>query len=224
MKNRTVYEVLEEVMRNYSYTIEKDGKKVTLTGKVYIERIGETVTHEKTVFQVGDGDDERQLENVIRTFKDGLRSKVAEVIKSHAEELTDDEAMIDKLLYEVKRLTEELERTKEELALANQKISQLEFEKLVQPYQPSPWTVPNPASTGTTPWDNPNPWSTGITWETKIGDPPGWLDKNSITCSAGDSDIDTSVSYNDYNDWKNYTSALDSDLRDRLKGTSERYG
>lgn len=224
MKNRTVYEVLEEVMRNYSYTIEKDGKKVTLTGKVYIERIGETVTHEKTVFQVGDGDDERQLENVIRSFKDGLRSKVAEVIKNHAEELTDDEAMIDKLLYEVKRLTEELEKTKEELALANQKISQLEFEKLVQPYQPQPWTIPNPASTGTTPWVNPSPWSTGITWETQIGDPPGWLDKNSITCSAGDSDMDTSVSYNDYNDWKNYTSALDSDFRDRLKGTSERYG
>ena len=36
--------------------------------------------------------------------------------------------------------------------------------------------------------------------------------------------MNTSVSYNDYNDWKNYTSALDSDFRDRLKGTSERYG
>lgn len=220
MKNRTVYEVLEEVMRNYSYTIEKNGKKVTLTGKVYIERIDETVTHEKTVFQVGDGNDERELENVIRSFKDGLRSKVAEVIKSHAEELTDDEAMIDKLLYEVKKLTEELQRTKEELASANQRIGQLELEKYAQPCQPYPWTTtPN-----TRPWDNPNPWVTGITWETQIGDPPGWLDKNSITCSASDSDMETSVSYNDYNDWKDYTSALDSDFRDRLKGTSERYG
>ena len=216
MKNRTVYEVLEEVMRNYSYTIEKNGKKVTLTGKVYIERIDETVTHEKTVFQVGDGNDDRELENVIRSFKDGLRSKVADVIKSHAEELTDDEAMIDKLLYEVKRLLKELQRTKEELAEANQKISQLEIERLTQPY---PWATPD-----TRPWVNPNPWTTGITWETQIGDPPGWMDKNSITCSVSDSDMDTSVSYNDYNDWKDYTSALDSDFRDRLKGTSERYG
>ena len=127
MKNRTVYEVLEEVMRNYSYTIEKDGKKVTLTGKVYIERIGETVTHEKTVFQVGDGDDERQLENVIRSFKDGLRSKVAEVIKSHAEELTDDEAMIDKLLYEVKSLRKTVKELEEELNEAKTKINGLEF-------------------------------------------------------------------------------------------------
>lgn len=214
MKNRTVYEVLEEVMRNYSYTIEKNGKKVTLTGKVYIERIDETVTHEKTVFQVGDGNDERELENVIRSFKDGLRSKVAEVIKSHAEELTDDEAMIDKLLYEVKRLLKELQRTKEELAEANQKISQLEIERLTQPY---PWATPD-----TRPWVNPNPWVTGITWETQIGDPPGWMDKNTVTCSPGDGN--TSVSYNDYNDWKDYTSALDSDFRDRLKGTSERYG
>lgn len=189
MKNRTVYDVLDSVMENYSYTIEKEGKKVSLTGKVYISKIDVTVTHEKTFYQNGNSNDNYKLENAIKTFKEELKNKVADIIKSHAEELTDDEAMIDKLLYEVKRLTEELERTKEELALANQKISQLEFEKLVQPYQPSPWTVPNPASTGTTPWDNPNPWSTGITWETKIGDPPGW----NITCSTGEGN--TSATY-----------------------------
>jgi len=165
MKNRTVYEVLDSVMENYSYTTEKEGKKVSLSGKVYISKIDVTVTHEKTFYQHGDSNDNYKLENAIKSFKEELKNKVADIIKSHAEELTDDEAMIDKLLYEVKRLTEELERTKEELALANQRINQLEFEKLVQPYQPSPWTVPNPASTGTTPWDNPNPWSTGITWE-----------------------------------------------------------
>ena len=188
MKNRTVYDVLDSVMENYSYTIEKEGKKVTLTGKVYISKIDVTVTHEKTLYQHGDSNDSYKLENAIKTFKEELRNKVAEVIKSHAEELTDDEAMIDKLLYEVKRLTEEVERTKEELALANQKISQLEFEKLVQPYQPQPWTAPN-----TSPWDNPNPWSTGITWETKIGDPPGWTDKNNITCSTNEGN--TSATY-----------------------------
>ena len=216
MKNRTVYEVLEEVMRNYTYTIEKDGKKVTLTGKVYIERIGETVTHEKTVFQVGDGDDERQLENVIRSFKDGLRAKVAEVIKSHAEELTDDEAMIDKLLYEVKSLRKTVKELEEELNEAKSKINGLEFEKLTREPIINPATpYPNPWTTGTTPW---------ITYEHTTGDQPDWMNKNNITCSSGDSVMNTSVSYNDYNDWKNYTSALDSDLRDRLKGTSERYG
>lgn len=193
MKNRTVYEVLDSVMENYSYTIEKEGKKVSLSGKVYISKIDVTVTHEKTFYQHGDSNDNYKLENAIKSFKEELKNKVADIIKSHAEELTDDEAMIDKLLYEVKRLTEELERTKEELALANQKISQLDFEKSVQPYQSYPWSVPNPASTGTTPWDNPNPWSTGITWETKIGDPPGWMDKNNITCSTDEGN--TSATY-----------------------------
>ena len=204
MKNRTVYDVLDSVMENYSYTIEKEGKKVTLTGKVYISKINVTVTHEKTLYQHGDSNDSYKLENAIKAFKEELRNKVAEVIKSHAEELTDDEAMIDKLLYEVKRLTEEVERTKEELALANQKISQLEFEKLVQPYQLYPWTTPNPASTGTTPWDNPNPWSTGITWETTIGDQPGWMDKNNITCSTGEGN--TSATYGTVDDVRFNTS------------------
>ena len=188
MKNRTVYDVLDSVMENYSYTIEKEGKKVMLTGKVYIAKIDATVTHEKTFYQHGDSNDRYKLENAIKTFKEELRNKVAEVIKSHAEELTDDEAMIDKLMYEVKKLTEELQRTKEELASANQRIGQLELEKYVQPYQPYPWTTPN-----TGPWDNPNPWSTGITWETTIGDPPDWMNKNNITCSTGDGN--TSATY-----------------------------
>lgn len=197
MKNRTIYEVLDSVMENYTYTIEQTGNKIHLFGKVYIERIDVTVTHEKTFYKTDDVNSGYKLENGIKSFKEELRNKVADIIKSHAEELTDDEAMIDKLLYEVKRLTEELERTRKELELANHRISQLEFEKLVQPYQPYPWTTPNPASTGTTPWDNPNPWSTGITWETQIGDPPGWMDKNNITC-----DFSTSTSIFDENNVK----------------------
>ena len=188
MKNRTVYDVLDSVMENYSCTIEKEGKKVMLTGKVYIDKIDATITHEKTFYQHGDPNDDYKLESAIKAFKEELRGKVADVIKSHAEELTDDEAMIDKLLYEVKKLTEELQRTKEELASANQRISQLELEKYVQLYQPYPWTTPN-----TEPWVNPNPWATGITWETQIGDPPGWMDKNNITCSTDEGN--TSATY-----------------------------
>ena len=188
MKNRTVYDVLDSVMENYSYTIEKEGKKVMLTGKVYIGKIDATVTHEKIFYQHEDPNNDYKLESAIKAFKEELRGKVADVIKSHAEELTDDEAMIDKLLYEVKKLTEELQRTKEELAHAHQRIDQLENEKLIQPYQPYPWATPN-----TGPWDNPNPWSTGITWETQIGDQPDWMNKNNITCSTGDGN--TSAAY-----------------------------
>ena len=166
MKNRTIYDVLENVMKNYSYTIEKEGNKVNLYGKVYIARVEVTVTDEKIVYLSGDINDDSRLELAIKSFKEGLKEKVAEVIKSHAEELTDDEAMIDKLLYEMKVLAKKLQETEEELALAKEKINGLEIEKLNQPY----------------PWVNPNPWSTGITWETKIGDPPGWLDNNT-TCS-----------------------------------------
>lgn len=188
MKNRTVYDVLDSVMDNYSYTIEKEGRKVTISGKVYIDRIDMTVSDLVVVYTHGDGNDEYRIENSIKNFKESFRKKVADVIKSHEEELTDDEALIDKLLYEVKSLTKKLEEAEEELALAREKISKLELEKSVQPYQPYPWIVPN-----TGPWDNPNPWTTGITWETIIGDSPGWMDKNNITCSTGEGN--TSATY-----------------------------
>ena len=77
MKNRTVYEVLDSVMENYSYTIEKEGKKVSLSGKVYISKIDVTVTHEKTFYQHGDSNDSYKLENASKTFKEELRNKVA---------------------------------------------------------------------------------------------------------------------------------------------------
>ena len=188
MRNRTVYDVLNSVMDNYSYTIEKEGRKVTISGKVYIDRIDATVTDLINVYTQGDGNDEYRIENAIKQFKESLKKKVAEVIKSHEEELTDDEAMIDKLLYEVKSLTKKLEEAEEELALAREKISKLELEKSVQPYQPYPWTTPD-----TGPWVNPNPWTTGITWETQIGDPPDWLNKSNITCSTGEGN--TSATY-----------------------------
>lgn len=193
MKNRTIYEVLNNVMENYSYTIEKEGKKISLTGKVYISKIDVTVTHEKTLYQHGDCNDSYKLENAIKTFKEELRSKVADVIKSHAEELTDDEAMIDKLLYEVKKLTEELQKTKGELASANQRINQLELNKNTQPYQIYPQTTPN------TPL-------TGITWETFIKDQPDWMNRQNITCSISDESTSTTYGTGDgiHNDMSEY--------------------
>lgn len=189
MKNRTVYEVLDSVMENYSYTIEKEGKKVTLTGKVYIDKIDVTVAHEKTLYQYGDSNDNYKLETAIKTFKEELRNKVAEVIKSHAEELTDDEAMIDKLQQEVKSLRKTVKELEDELNEAKSKIRGLEFEKLtrepiINPATPSP----NPWTPGTTPW---------ITYENTIGDPPDWMNKNNITCSTGDGNTSTTYGNGD---------------------------
>ena len=191
MKNRTVYEVLDSVMENYSYTIEKEGKKVTLTGKVYIGKIDVTVTNEKTLYQYGDSNDNYKLETAIKAFKEELRNKVAEVIKSHAEELTDDEAMIDKLQQEVKSLRKKVKELEEELNEAKSKINGLEFEKLtrepiINPATPNPFT--NPWAPGTAPW---------ITYENTIGDPPDWMNKNNITCSTGDGNTSTTYGNGD---------------------------
>ena len=184
MKNRTIYEVLDRVMENYTYTIEQTGNKIHLFGKVYIERIEVTVTHEKTFYKTDDVNSGYKLESGIKAFKEELKSKVAEVIKGHAEELTDDEAMIDKLQYEVKSLRKTVKELEEELNEAKSKINGLELEKLtrepiINPATPNPF--PNPWGTpGTAPW---------ITYDHTIGDPPGWMDKNNITC-----DFSTSTS------------------------------
>ena len=202
MKNRTIYEVLNSVMENYSYTIEKEGNKISLTGKVYISKIDVTVTHEKTIYQHGDCNDGYKLENAIKAFKEELRNKVADIIKSHAEELTDDEAMIDKLLYEVKKLTEELQKTKGELASANQRINQLELNKNTQPYQIYPHTTPN------TPL-------TGITWETLIGDQPDWMNRQNITCSISDENTSTTYGTGD---------EIHNDMSECIEKNPKRYG
>ena len=202
MKNRTIYEVLNNVMENYSYTIEKEGKKISLTGKVYISKIDVTVTHEKTIYQHGDCNDSYKLENAINTFKEELRNKVADIIKSHAEELTDDEAMIDKLLYEVKKLTEELQKTKGELASANQRINQLELNKNTQPYQIYPQITPN------TPL-------TGITWETFIGDQSDWMNRQNITGSISDESTSTAYGTGD---------GMHTDMSEYREKNPKRYG
>ena len=180
MKNRTVYEVLDEVMQDYLYSIQKTGNKVEIKGSVFIPRIDIEVTHEKVFYYspedknllVDSGN--AKLARAITTFKEELREKVASVIKEYKEELTDDEAMINKLQCEIKSLRKGLAETEEELKEAKEKIARLELERLNT--QPLPYT----------PWTNPTPWTTGITWNTEIGDEPGWMDKNTITCDNPD--------------------------------------
>lgn len=180
MKNRTIYDVLNETMENYSYSVKKDGNKVELKGSVIIPRIEIEVTHEKIFYYTQE--DRKRLSDVgineytalskaIVSFKEELKDKVASIINEHKEELTDDAAMIEKLRYENKFLENTLRETESELKKAREEIERLELEKVViQPNQPY------------TPW-YPSPWSTGITWETQIGDPPGWLDHNT-TCDS----------------------------------------
>ena len=176
MKNRTVYEVLDRVMQDYSYSIQKTGNKVEIKGSVYVPRVDVTVTHEKVFYYAPEDknplfdDVSTKLSKTIVIFKEELKEKVASVIKEHKEELTDDEAMIDKLQYEIKNLKKTLSETEDELKEARKKITRLELERIST--QPLPYT----------PWTNPNPWSTGITWNTEIGDEPDWMNKNTITC------------------------------------------
>lgn len=184
MKNRTIYDVLDKVMEDYRYEIEKKGSKVVLKGEVYIPRIDETISH-KMEFYCSDKSEKDLFRMKIEQFKDELKSLVAKTLKNYEVELTDDEEMIDKLLYEVKSLKKKLVGKEKELSEAKTRIRELETELNEKeglatiPYMPYPSV--------------PNPWATGITWETEIGDYPGWLDKKDITCLTGDGN--TSASY-----------------------------
>lgn len=175
MKNRTVYDVLDQIMEDYSYTIKKVGKKVDISGSVYIDKLDITVNHEKT-FYYPDADRAENwknsggLQKVMNAFKEELKNKVVQVIKENRQVLTDDSILIKDLLAQAKELKERINTLEEELDEAKQRIRSMELEK-IYPLNPYPWTTPNT-----------NPWSTGITWETQIGDQPDWLDKNKITC------------------------------------------
>ena len=178
MKNRTIYDVMNEAMEDYSYSIKKEGNKVEIKGSVTVPRIEIEVSHEKIFYYNQEErnalaergiDNNLVLSKVIATFKEELKDKVDSVIKEHKEELTDDDFLIRSLTQEVKALQSNLKDTEVELKKAREEIARLELEKTTtQPYQPYPWY--------------PSPWSTGITWDTPyVGDRPGWLD-NTITC------------------------------------------
>ena len=199
MKNRTIYDVLEKAMENYSYSIKRtNDRKVEIRGSIIIPRIDVEVTHELT-FWYGPEDKESikdiRLIKAITTFKEELKDKVVSVIKEHKEELTDDEAAIKKLLSTNKFLKEALSNTETELKKAREEIAKLELEKIARPlYEPSPWTIPTPVP-NTTPW---------ITWETQIGDQPDWLGKNII------SSTDTALSGGIYENFSTHATANDS--------------
>jgi len=184
MRNRTIYDVLDKTMEDYSYSIKKTGNKVEIKGSVTVPRVEIEVTHEKVFYYTPEERDALAdmginnnlvLSKVVASFKEELKDKVASVIKEHKEELIDDEVMIKRLQSQIRELQGMLGETETELKKAREEITRLELEKVTT--QPYPWGNPTPWSTGTTPW------SPGITWETQIGDPPGWLD-HSTTCDS----------------------------------------
>ena len=159
MINRTIYDVLDKVMEDYSYSIKKTGNKVELKGEVYIEQLDMTVTHEKTVYCV-DGTTTNKLQQTIDSFGDEFKNKVVKVLTEYKLVLTDDDEMIKKLMAQCKELREELENTKEREKKLQDRVNELEIEKYG--YQVNPlWTgvTYDPGYTGTP----PNEWHYHIT-------------------------------------------------------------
>lgn len=165
MKNRTIYDVLDQVMNDYQYEIKKTGNRFEVKGSVFIPRIEITVRHEEAFYT--EKDDNAFLASKINKFKETLRTLVASTIKEHEEELTDDEMLIDKFMYEIKSLKKKLSEKEDKLAKATEKIASLQRElneksSKTMTYTPYPWDLRDAA--------------TGVTWEPFTGDPTGWND------------------------------------------------
>ena len=47
MKTRTLYDVLDKVMRDYTYIIKKEDNQIYLSVEVYIKQLDQKVTYEK---------------------------------------------------------------------------------------------------------------------------------------------------------------------------------
>jgi len=149
MKNRTIYDVLDKVMEDYSYSIKKTGNKVELKGEVYIQRLDRVVTHDKIVWFSADCNN---LKEQVEIFKDEFKNLVVKVLKEHQLVLTDDEEMIKKLMAQCKELREELEKAKKREKELQTRIDELEIEKYGYPVNPL-WTgvTYGPDYTGTPP-------------------------------------------------------------------------
>ena len=203
MKERTIYDVLDEVMKDYTYKVKKQGNTLDFEGWVYIPKLDETVYHEAIHYfnnldpkQYNDA----YMEDCAEKFKKALKGKVAKVISEHREELTDDAHCISSLLEKVKKLKKENDELKE-------KIERLENEKYTEPGIvdvpiPNP-AFPNigdpwPGSTppfspypypGTTPY---NPFDTGKIWCSTCDAPElnhGMSAREFIEKVLGDNDI-----------------------------------
>lgn len=198
MKNRTIYDALDQIMENYTYSVSKNGRKVELKGSVYIERIDIEVSHEKSFYVDPDGRD--SMERNVAKFKEELRKKVCEVVKDHQDELTDDEAMIEKLLYEIKALNKENAFLKKDLKEANEKITKLELEKITLPYT---------GTTPTIPW-----WQTGITYCS--GDSCPDHPEQTLTCNNTEKEDGNTFNIN--KDW------FDSGTFDWMNLNKKRFG
>lgn len=117
MKTRTVYDILDDVMKDYEYTLKKEGNKIEVTGKVVIKKLGKVVDYSKE-FYVQDNEPNGAMEKRICGFKDEFRKKIVDEIKLHKELLEDDDMLIDHLLDEIycqKRENEQLKKRIEQL-------------------------------------------------------------------------------------------------------------
>lgn len=165
-----MYQVLEEIMQDYTYTVKKDGNKFKLYAEIYIKKLDETVTHNKEVIS-----ENMDLEGIVKTFRNELKEKVAAVLKNHKDEVLDDDKLIESLNKKIAALNEELGMTKKDLAVALQKITELEL-KLAAPSNPI--YVPYPEDPPHVPWRT-SPSIPDIPW-----------DRYRIWCQSNTSDDD----------------------------------
>ena len=164
MHTLSLYDILENVMEDYTYTLKKKGNKLEVTGTVYIELLNEEVTlkEEFCVNSAKSG----ITEAYIRDFKTAFRKKVLDKLQENKEVLLDHNALFKKLYNQIVELREELEAVKEE----NRRLhgSSLTCPDITPV---SPYVAPQ--SPGTTPW---NPWPSPIWCSTdsnsKINDEP----------------------------------------------------
>ena len=134
MRRKTINEIFEQVMQNYTYSVTRNGQNVEITGCVSIDGIGREITFKK-VFRIDQYNGGLRVEQMVFDFKEEFGEKIKKVIEENYELLSDDREMIDYLNLKIKELNEELEKVRRELEA--EKIKNV---PLVQPYQP--WAVP----------------------------------------------------------------------------------
>ena len=151
MITRTVYDILDDIMKDYEYTLKKEGNKIEATGRVVIKKLGKTVEYSKE-FHVQDNEPNGAMEKRIGGFKDEFKKKIIEEIVLYKDVLEDDDLLIDKLLDEIYCLKRDNARLKE-------RVEQLENDLIVN----VPISTPNPVFP-TYPGTTQPPWDYGKIW------------------------------------------------------------